>query len=212
MDELDLLKKDWRKQGAGYPTLSYDEIYAIIHKKSSSIVKWIFVIGMAEFIFWLLVNLSVPDRYFDIYEKFNLKTFLFITQIVHYAIVIIFIVLFYRNYKAISTIESTNELMKKILNSRKIVNYYVYYNILLYMILSVVINVIMFSQPDIFIEALSPKDIQMGNEQFLNVMLVAQIIAFFVMCGLLWGYYRIIYGILLKKLTKNYKELASLKV
>ena len=43
MDELELLKKDWRKKEEYLPKLSYDEIYKMIWKKSSSIVKWIFL-------------------------------------------------------------------------------------------------------------------------------------------------------------------------
>jgi hypothetical protein len=31
------------------------------------------------------------------------------------------------------------------------------------------------------------------------------------MVGFLWGYYRIIYGILLRKLNKNYQELKKLE-
>jgi len=133
-------------------------------------------------------------------------------QTAHYVVVIIFMYLFYKNYRAISTIDNTNLLMKKILNTRKVVNYYVYYNIVLYVVLSVVINLIMFAQPDIFIEALRPHDLPIDDSQFLNVMLIAQIIALFVVGGLLWLYYRIIYGILLKRLTENCKELANLKV
>ena len=34
MDELDLLKKDWKKQEANLPKMSYDDIYNMIHKKS----------------------------------------------------------------------------------------------------------------------------------------------------------------------------------
>ena len=39
MDELELLKKDWQKQGEQLPKLSYEEIYKMIWKKSSSLVK-----------------------------------------------------------------------------------------------------------------------------------------------------------------------------
>ncbi len=53
MDELDLLKKDWNKGDSKYPKLSYNEIYKMILKKSSSIVKWIFIISLLEFGFWL---------------------------------------------------------------------------------------------------------------------------------------------------------------
>lgn len=211
MDELELLKKDWKKQDADYPKLSYNEIYKIIHKKSSSVVKWIFIICIAEFLFWGLLNLFIPESYLEIYEKFNLKTFLFVTQVLHYIVIIVFLYFFYKNYKAISVIDSTSFLMKKIINTRKTVNYYVYYNLILYAILSIIINTILFSDSELLIEALKPEGISIDNDKFIRIMLISQIIAFFVVCGLLLIYYRIIYGILLKRLTNNYKELETLE-
>jgi len=212
MKELDLLKKDWKKQGADFPKLSYQDIYVLIHKKSSSIVKWIFVICIAEFLFWTVLNFIIPESYLDFYEQFHLKTFLYITQSLHYIILLIFIVLFYKNFKAISVIDSTNLLMQKIINTRKTVNYYVYYNIALYAILSLVLNIIMFSKPDILIKVMSAEDVTINNDNFLTIMFLVQITTFFIICGLLWLYYRIIYGILLKKLNKNYIELKRMEL
>lgn len=212
MDELEFLKKDWKKRGADFPKLSYNEIYKLIHKKSSSIVKWIFIICIAEFLFWGLITISIPESYFAIYEKFNLKTFLFVTQILHYVVVFVFIYLFYKNYKTISVVDNTGLLMKNILKTRKTVNYYVYYNIALYILLSVILNAVMFSHTDILIENLMPENPNMDTEKFLAINIVVQIILLAVMCGLIWLYYRIIYGILLKKLNRNYKELESLEV
>ena len=211
MKELDLLKKDWKKREADFPKLSYNEIYKLIHKKSSSIVKWIFIICIAEFIFWTGLNFLIPESYLDIYEQFHLKTFLYITQGIHYIILFVFVILFYKNFKAISIIDSTNLLMQKIIKTRKTVNYYVYYNIVLYAILSVVLNIIMFSKPTILIEVMSTNESTINSDNFLNILLAVQIVTFIIMCGLLWLYYRIIYGILLKKLKKNYLELESLE-
>ncbi len=212
MDELELLKKDWKQKDAEYPKLSYDEIYKLIHKKSSSIVKWIFIICIAEFLFWGLLNLFIPESYyFELYEKFNLETFLFVTQGLHYVVIIVFIYFFYKNYKSISVNESTSLLMKKIINTRKTVNYYVYYNIILYVILSIILNTILFSNSELFIEALKPEGISIDPDKFYRIMLISQIIAVVVVCGLLWLYYRFIYGILLKRLTLNYKELEALE-
>lgn len=210
MDELEFLKKDWKKQEADFPKLSYNEIYKLIHKKSSSIVKWIFIICIVEFLFWGILNLFIPESAFAIYEKFNLKTFLFVSQILHYVVVFIFIYLFYKNYKAISVVDNTSLLMKNILKTRKTVNYYVYYNIVLYILLSVILNAVMFSHPDILIKNLMPENSNLDTEKFLAINIVLQIILLAVMCGLIWLYYRIIYGILLKRLNKNYKELESL--
>ena len=211
MDELDLLKKDWKKQDADYPKLTYNEIYKLIHKKSSSIVKWIFVICIAEFLFWGFINLLIPESYFEIYEKLHLKTIIEITYIIHYAVVIIFIYLFYKNYNAICVIDSTSLLMKNIIKTRKTVNYYVYYNIIMTIILSIVVNFIMFSNTSLLTEVFNPNHLEIADDKLFNIILIAQIIGLIVMVGFLWLYYRIIYGILLKKLTKNFKELETLE-
>jgi len=211
MDELDLLKKDWKKQDADYPKLTYNEIYKLIHKKSSSIVKWIFVICIAEFLFWGFINLLIPESYFEIYEKLHLKTIIDITYIIHYAVVIIFIYLFYKNYNAICVIDSTSLLMKNIIKTRKTVNYYVYYNIIMTIILSIVVNFIMFSNTSLLTEVFNPNHLEIADDKLFNIILIAQIIGLIVMVGFLWLYYRIIYGILLKKLTKNFKELETLE-
>jgi di/tricarboxylate transporter len=68
----------------------------------------------------------------------------------------------------------------------------------------------MFSHPNILIESYMPKNATLDSDKFLGIMIVAQILVLLVMCGLIWAYYRIIYGILLKKLTRNYKELEAL--
>ncbi|KUO68273.1 MAG: hypothetical protein APF83_10095 [Lutibacter sp. BRH_c52] len=212
MDELEFLRKDWKKQGSDFPKLSYNEIYKMIHKKSSSIVKWIFIICIAEFLFWGLITLSIPESTFAIYEKFNLNTFLFIAQGLHYMVVFFFIYLFYKNYKTISVVDNTGLLMKNILKTRKTVNYYVYYNIILYVLISIILNVVMFSHPNILIENIMPKNAALDSDRFLGIMIVVQIVVLLAMCAIIWAYYRIIYGILLKKLNRNFKELKSMAV
>ncbi|MDX1829934.1 MAG: hypothetical protein R3342_10360 [Lutibacter sp.] len=211
MDELDLLKKDWKKQEGSFKELSYKEIYNIIHKKSSSIVKWIFIICIAEFIFWGFLNLLIPDSYFEVYEKLHLKTIINFSYVLHYSVVIGFIYLFYKNYNSICVIDSTSLLMKKIIKTRKTVNYYVYYNIIMTIILSIIINFMMFSDADLLIEVFNPNNKPINADKFFNILLIAQIIALVVMIGILWLYYKIIYGILLKKLNKNYRELETLE-
>ena len=39
MDELELLKKDWKKQEGLFHQISEEEIYGMLHKGSSSIVS-----------------------------------------------------------------------------------------------------------------------------------------------------------------------------
>lgn len=211
MNELDLLKKDWQNQEKSYPKLSFDDIYKLIHKRSSSIVKWIFIICVAEFIFWFGLNFFVPESTYEIYEQFHLKEFAAFVMYAHYAIILVFMYLFYKNYKSISVTDSTQVLMRNIIKTRRTVNNYVYYNIGLYIVLSVVLIVIMYSQPELLIEVMNPEGKDIDKDQFITTVLIVQIILVIVFAGLFWLYYRLIYGILLKKLNKNFKELATME-
>ncbi len=211
MDELDLLKRDWKQQDANLPKVSFDQIHTMIHQKSSSIVKWILIISIAELFFWTGLNLLIPEKYLEIYKVYHLKTFLSIVQFIHYVVVFVFIYFFYKNYKAISVIDSTSGLMQKIIKTRKTVNYYVYYNIISYVLFSIIVNLIMFSNPETLINLYNIGNHHIDNERFLQIMLIVQIVTLVVFLGLLWLYYRIIYGILLRKLSKNHKELECLE-
>ena len=55
MDELELLKKDWETSSKNYREFNKEELYKIISKRSSSIVKWIFIISILEFGIWSLI-------------------------------------------------------------------------------------------------------------------------------------------------------------
>lgn len=211
MNELDLLKKDWKTREKEYPKLSYSEFYNLIHKKSSSIVKWLFIISLIELSFWTILNFIMPDNAYEIYEKFHLKTALLALQIMHYFIVFIFIYLFYKNYKSICVVDTTKMLMKNILKTRKTVIYYVYYNVGLTALILIAFNIIMFSQPDLMMEAYNPNHLPIAEDRFFKLMLIGQIIGFVIFIGLLILFYRIVYGILLKRLNKNYKELKNLE-
>jgi di/tricarboxylate transporter len=70
----------------------------------------------------------------------------------------------------------------------------------------------MFSHPDILIENMMPKNASLDSDKFLGIMIVVQIVVLLAMCAIIWAYYRIIYGILLKKLNRNFKELESMEV
>ena len=69
MKELDLLKKDWKKNSDSFQQISEKEIYKMIHKQSSSTVKWILVISILEFTLWSLSNLFINTD--DLLRKMN---------------------------------------------------------------------------------------------------------------------------------------------
>jgi hypothetical protein len=211
MDLLDNYKKAWVNQPEEKNTFSALEIYKLAHSKSSSIVKWIFVIGIFEFIIWSSLNLLMPDDFYKIYEDLHLMTFINVFTVFHYLVIVAFLFLFYRNYKRISVVENTKKLMNRILGIRKTVKYYVIYNLAMVFLISMIVNIMMFSDSDTLMKTMNPKNLAMDINQVLTITIIAQILTLIVILVFLWIFYKLLYGILLKKLYRNYKELIKIE-
>ncbi|MGK0251535.1 MAG: hypothetical protein ACI81G_000973, partial [Gammaproteobacteria bacterium] len=66
VDELELLKKDWQKQEAHLPKLTKKDLYPMLLKKSSSIVKWILIISILEVLLWTSISVFFnTDEYLE---------------------------------------------------------------------------------------------------------------------------------------------------
>ena len=78
MDLLEKYKKTWDNQPDETKQFSAFEIYKLAHSKSSSIVKWIFIIGVLEFVILnsLYFVFDMEEVYTE-YEKMGLKNFIF---------------------------------------------------------------------------------------------------------------------------------------
>jgi hypothetical protein len=200
MDLLDNYKKAWKNQPEDISKRSATEIYKLAHSRSSSIVKWIFIIGILEFVILnsLYFFIDMDEAYAE-YEKLGLMNFIFYSQIVAYTILFYFLVIFYLNYKRISTTDSTSNLMKKIIKTRKTVRNYVLFN-LGYMLLVMVVATIASIQTNLE---------DLNNKKILFIVF-ASLIATLLILGILCLFYQLLYGLLLKKLNRNYKELAKL--
>lgn len=201
MDLLDTYKKTWGNQVEMPCKFSTLEIYKMAHAKSSSIVKWIFIIGILEFVLLnsLYFFMDMEDAYEE-YKKMGLENFVFYSQIIAYAILFYFLVQFYLNYKQISTTDSTRQLMKKILKTRKTVRNYVFFN-LSYLGLTMIV---------VTIASININIDQLNNKQILLVVFL-MLIATFIILSIFWLFYQLLYGILLRKLNRNYKELTQLE-
>ena len=212
MDVLDNYKKAWENQPEETSKFSAKEIYKLAHSKSSSIVKWIFIIGILEFMFWGALNFMVPDSFYKIYEDLNLTGFLKFFTVLHTIVIVFFLYLFYKNHQRVSLTDSTKKLMKNILRIRKTVKYYVFYNLATVFLVSLIVNIVMFSDDDKLNKTMNPDNLAMDMSQVITVTIISQIIALIIILTLMWFFYKLVYGILLKKLNKNYKELAKLDV
>lgn len=200
MDLLENYKKAWENQPEEINKVSSIEIYKMAHSKSSSIVKWIFIIGILEFVILNSLYFFVDmDEAYSEYKRIGLENFIYYSQIVAYIIVLYFLVMFYLNYKKISTSDSTRLLMQKIIKTRKTVRNYVIFNL---GFMALILFIVMIAEINLKFEDLSTK-------QILLIILLTVLITV-VLLGILWLFYQLLYGILLKKLNRNYKELAKL--
>ncbi|MFT4610945.1 MAG: ABC-type Fe3+ transport system permease subunit [Glaciecola sp.] len=212
MDELELLKKDWQANSSQVDQqISSKDIYPIMHKKSSSIVKTLFYISIAELLFWIGLNFypyfASEEYREELTAMYGNSTTLLLLTILSSVIVVVFVFSLYKSYKKIAVTDSTKKLMENILKTRKIIKYYVIFNLGMAFV-SMVIGVYytMYHNSEISSQFTNLSDKQM----FVSAVLMIVFIAIFLL--VFWVFYGLIYGILLKRLNGNYKELKKLEV
>jgi hypothetical protein len=207
MKELDLLKKDWQKNDT-FEQVSEVDIYKMLHKKSSSIVKWIFIISILEMLLWTSISLFFNnDDYLKKIKHEELNVYFEGLTYFNYAVILVFIYLFYKNYVSISTTVSTKQLMKDILKTRKTVQCYVWYN--LGMVgLSMMMGFFMAFAYNPEVIVLMNKVANNTKVMVITIVVFILIIAIFL--GAFWLFYRLLYGILLRRLYANYNELKKI--
>ncbi len=209
--DLDAYKKTWENQPEETNSVSKIDIYKMAHSKSSSVVKWILIIGILELVFWTGLNFIVPDKYIEVYKDFDLMGFIKVYTILHYIVIFLFLILFYKNYSSISITDSTKRLMNKILRVRKTVKYYVFYNLAGIVVTNVIVTAVMFSKPDNLVKVMNPDGLNVDANTVLSMTLIFLIITVLIVFLIFWLFYKVTYGKLLKKLNRNYKELDSLE-
>ncbi|MCH2488756.1 MAG: hypothetical protein MK211_01285 [Flavobacteriales bacterium] len=214
MDNLDLLKEKWQSREQEFPKLTFDDIYKMLLRKSSSIVKWIFYISIAELVLWTILAFFIPESNKQITQEMGLKNIFLIVNIVNYTVFAIFIYFFYVNYRSIKVTDTVKELMKNILKTRKTVKYFVIYNVGGAALLMLAINIYFFLNKEQLYETF--KGIEgYGNipaENFTSVFFLSQAIAGVILVLLLLLFYRLVYGILLRRLKRNYRELKKIEL
>lgn len=209
MDELELLKKDWKKNDGQFKQVSENEIYGMLHKSSSSIVKWIFIISIIELLLGPVLGILFSNKEYNLMlERYHLKTIILIFSVINYAVIFYFIYKFHTNYKKINATDSVNHLLKNIIDTRKTVKHYITYNL----VMGAVLIMIFFIAHAMY----EPKIVKLihdiggdSNKGYIIVFgiyfIITIVVLFFV-----WLFYKLIYGILIRRLNKNYKELQKI--
>lgn len=199
MKELDLLKKDWQKNVNSFEQVSESEIYKMIHKRSSSIVKWIFIISIIEFVLLNSLSFLFPDEQMS--KSGVIDAFIDVLDYLSYGVALFFMYLFYKNYRSISVTSNTKKLMECIINTRKTVKYYIAYNLSFILFISLLLVFYRVQHSPLWTSHNTPKII---FTCLISVFLI------FVLLLFVWLFYQLIYGILLKKLNRNYIELKKI--
>ncbi len=202
MENLKKYKKVWQEQEYKDNQLDSNTITKMIHRRSSSIVKWLFYISIIEFVVLTLINIFAKNDW-EMLKDIGLYHFIVGISILTYIVPIIFIYLFYKNYKSISVTNNTKELIRSILKTRQTVKNYILTILALYAF------AILYGF-SIAIQAPEYADIieKFGENGQLIVWGIVVLFTFLAL-GVILLVYLLIYGILLKRLKANYKELIS---
>ncbi|MBN4084716.1 hypothetical protein JYT89_00075 [Flavobacteriaceae bacterium AH-315-B10] len=213
MDELELLKKDWNKKDNKYPKLSYNEIYSMILKKSSSIVKWIFIISIFEFVLWTGLSIVLKDAdYNKRFDEYHAENIMIPLIVITYLILFYFLYRFFMNYRSISATDNTKVLMENILKTRRTVKHYVVFNLIAMFVSGFIVLGIQFNRDEQMISIIEQASANGEIFMFYAKVILITVLILTILAALILLFYYFIYGILLKRLNKNYKELKKMEV
>lgn len=203
--DLDKMKNIWKEQKTA--SFSREEILNMLKKRSSSTAKWIFYISLGEFIFWIILNLTLPDSNIPEFSDEFLH-FSEILNIIHYTLIIGFIILFFINYKAIKVEQTVNKLLKNIFNLRRTVKYYIIYNLSIAVLGSIILFIwLINNNPKSFN---IPENIKYPTV-FTGGLILGILVFILILLLILYFFYRLLYGFLLNRLQKNYDEIKELE-
>ncbi len=211
MDGLDLLKKDWKKSEGNFKQVTENEIYKMIHKNSSSIVKWIFIISLLEFALWSILAFCMKDsEVMQKFESYHAEHIMIPFTIIGYIALAYFFFQFFLNYKKISATDNSKKLIDNIIKTRKTVYQYVWFNIFYAVLSGIVVTFIQLNYDQNVINIVNQFEKDGNSALIYGLYIIITLVVVLLFALAIWLFYRLIYGILLKRLYKNYEELKKI--
>jgi hypothetical protein len=214
MNELELLKKDWKENKSDdFKNYTEKELFAMTKKRSVSIAKWVFIIALLELGFWFLIGYLMPSSSEDkeYYEVLNniplIKGILYVLgEFAAYLPYVFIGLLLYLNFK-IKREENPKKLMEKILLMKKCIQWYIRIflgEIVAFFIISMILS--------FYIESNSLEGAELEELYlFAFVMFIPLLMIIFIFALFLRFIYHLVYGNLLHKLKQNYEELSRME-
>lgn len=204
MDEFKSLKEKWANQKFD-KQYTVEELNGFLQKKSKTSIKWIFYLSVAEFFLYMSFPFIIPNYYesFEYYKSLNLFEFSIATSIIGYIILVYYMLRFFKNYKRISVTDSVKGHLSTILNTRRAVNQYIYFNlgILLMFLIVVMVYALRFDENLIALQ-------QENNSVIMIIFIIGLLVSLVI--GVFGLLYYFVYGRFLNPLKKNEKELMNI--
>lgn len=216
-DELDDLKSIWQNQ-TEEKSYDKDQIFKMIHRKSKNSVQWLFYITLAElalaliFSIWAIVSGTnmISEHLKEVMNEETLKSYDYIS---HISLVgsCIFVAITFFYFRKISAQLSVKALINKIIEFRKVLSWL----IILWVVLSLAFIFPMYVEmgQQVFLH-----DYDKGNMSAEEIEKTAKGVGFglaaissFLIILFSVLYYGFIYGIFLRRLGKNLKELKKIE-
>lgn len=210
MDELDLLKKNWNKNSEeDSKKFSATDIYKMLQSKSTSTVKWIFIVSIIELVLGILLNISLSFTKYEQENIIQLKEWgiypIYMgAMAIMYVIIIYFIFQFLMVYKKVSIADNTKTLLQNIVSTQTIVKRYIAFNLITFVALSISFGLYVLYKTHYI------PTIQSGltpNPLKIILIVIILILVTLIFAGLVWGIYKLIYGYLSKRLLRNYEDI-----
>lgn len=215
--DLDSFKKTWQEQPVQE---KYDntEILQMLNRKSRNYVKYIFWISVVELLFFSGIGLfyiikgDESNSFLKLLERLgaqktpeiiaNFDTIYLAIKVLSLLVTAYFVFKFYQNYHKIKIEENLKGLITRIIKFKKTVNAFILISIAILLVFILTFTAFIFY-------ALNSQNIEPKGSDLMIV--IAIIIVSTALCVLLiWLYYKLVYGIIIRKLDKNLKQLKEI--
>ena len=214
MNELELLKKDWKENKSDdFKNYTEKELFAMTKKRSVSIAKWVFIIALLELGFWFLIGYLMPSSSEDkeYYEVLNniplIKGILYVLgEFAAYLSYVFIGLLLYLNFK-IKREENPKKLMEKILLMKKCIQWYIRIFLGEFVVFFIISMILSFYIESNSLEGTELEELYL----FAFVMFIPLLMIIFIFALFLRFIYHLVYGKLLQKLKQNYEELSRME-
>ena len=203
--ELDDLKSAW-KAVPEKNTYKQKDIFEMMKKKSSSIIKWLFIFTSAEFLLVLLFTTYTisTEKIFANNQPINQlgQNNYLVGSTITIIITFSFLYIIYNTYKKININNSISGLVHQIIRFRKMVNLF----ILIILFSLIIISIPYYYQlgQDIYVNKIGI-DYDVEKAKLIGYISVFIAIIFLIIITSI--YYSIIYFLFIKKLEKNLNQL-----